>query len=91
MLSGKVFVKGRWEWKTSLAAAYPPGLCRAYAGVAQRLAPPAAARPEAEAELERRWERQLASARGCDAANISPPRCPLRYRLPWHGCQRRWD
>ncbi|CAK0843092.1 unnamed protein product [Prorocentrum cordatum] len=60
VLQGKVFVRGRWEWKTSLAAAYPPGLCRAYAGVAQHLAPAAAARPDGEAELERRRERQLA-------------------------------
>ncbi|CAK0792870.1 unnamed protein product, partial [Prorocentrum cordatum] len=64
VLQGKVFVKGRWGWKTSLAAAYPPSLCRAYADVAQHLAPAAAARPGGDAELERRWERQLAAACG---------------------------
>ncbi|CAK0812001.1 unnamed protein product, partial [Prorocentrum cordatum] len=90
VLQGKVLVRGRWEWKTSLAAAYPPSLCRAYASAAQLLAPPAAARPDGEAYLERRWERQLASACGCSSVAVDAPRCPLRYRLPWHGCQRRW-
>ena len=91
VLQGKVLVRGRWEWKTSLAAAYPPSLCRAYAATAQLLAPPAGARPDGEAKLERRWERQLASACRRDAGDADAPRCPLRYRLPRHGCRRRWD
>ncbi|CAK0827215.1 unnamed protein product [Prorocentrum cordatum] len=42
-LQGKLCAKGHWEWKTSLAAANPPSLRRAYAGVAQPMAPPALA------------------------------------------------
>ncbi|CAK0848361.1 unnamed protein product, partial [Prorocentrum cordatum] len=65
-LRGKACVKGHWGRKTSPATAYPPSQW-AYAGVAQPLAPPAAVRPDGEAELERRWERQPAAACGCDA------------------------
>ncbi|CAK0873972.1 unnamed protein product [Prorocentrum cordatum] len=70
VLQGKVCVEGHWVWKTSLAAAYPPSVCRVYAGVARLLAPLAAARPSGGAELERRWERQLAASRGCDAVGV---------------------
>ena len=56
-------VKGMFgtRWRTSFAAAYPPGLCRAWARCAVLAAPPGA-RPGRRTRLDPWWEQRLADA-----------------------------
>ena len=82
---------GRWSWRTALASAYPPRLCRAYAEAAALMAPPGARCAGQGLGIERRWERELAAAVGAEEppARLAPS-CPARYRLPWAGASQQW-
>ena len=92
ILQGRIRLpSGRWSWRTALASAYPPRLCRAYAAAAAPMAPPGACSAGASQGTERCWERELAAAVGAPepAARLAPA-CPARYRLPWAGSTKQW-
>ena len=90
-LQGLARIDGRWTWKTSLASAYPPAFCRSYAGLLAAVAPARARRGPSEPLLSQRWERLLAASVGArPQQHLVAPSCPLRYRLPWRGAERRW-
>ncbi|CAK0838390.1 unnamed protein product [Prorocentrum cordatum] len=68
-LEGKVKIPDEtgklvWKWKTSLAGAYPPGLCRVAARGLKEALGPGALRRDGEPALDPRWERELAVAAG---------------------------
>ena len=80
---------GKWVWKTSLASAYPPTLCRAYARAVHAAAPRAAHRADGEDALRSRWEQELAACVGQRVEQpLLAPRCPRRYAIAWAGAQR---
>ena len=92
ILQGRIRLpSGRWSWRTALASAYPPRLCRAYAAAAALMAPPGACSAGASHGIERRLERELAAAVGAPVPTARlAPTCPARYRLPWAGSTQQW-
>ena len=91
VLRGLVHVGGRWVWKTSLAAAYPPRFGRAYAEAAVAAAPLAAYRGPRALRLDPRWQSALAAARGRPRSKlVTVGRCPRCFVLPWRGAPSRW-
>ena len=88
-LQGRVQLRdGFWHWRTSLASAYPPRLCRAYAACAAAMAP-AGCRSKSRS-IAQTWERELAAPVGETFTGRPAPRCPQRYRLPWLGYLKEW-
>ena len=85
-LEGKVAIpcagKLAYFWKTSLAGKYPPALCREWAGLLRKIAPPnAIARPGA-ALLSAHWRQWLLDAVGEANVNCDPipvPTCPMHF------------
>eukprot|EP00959_Pyramimonas_sp_CCMP1952_P299869 6272276-Pyramimonas_sp.AAC.1 len=61
-------------WKTTLAGAHPPALCRALARVLKDEAPSGALRIRYEPVLHASWVRDLAAALGGRA--VQPPLVP---------------
>ena len=96
VLQGSVFVEGiGWRWRTSYAAAYPPALCRAVAGVLGDAAPPSAYCRPGEPLLAAAWEGELRRAAGAaepgPGAAVALPVLPRRATLGWEGASRSWD
>ena len=87
-LRGQVLYEGKWVWKTSLAAAYPPALAHLYADIVLEAAPGGAQGPAGLIETG------LCSAL-CDAADTKVPEdlklrpLPRRFMLPWQNCACR--
>ncbi|CAK0829145.1 unnamed protein product, partial [Prorocentrum cordatum] len=83
-LEGKVKIPDEtgklvWKWKTSLAGAYPPGLCRVAARGLKEALGPGALRRDGEPALDPRWERELAAAAGLPQPKpLEVPSCPRR-------------
>ena len=97
ILQGKVKLlaqdgRPEWKWKTSLAAAYPPSLCRSWARAARRAAPRGAERAPGEARLSDAWQDEL---REDARAGLQRPRFELRplarcWTAPWAGATATW-
>ncbi|CAK0801704.1 unnamed protein product, partial [Prorocentrum cordatum] len=88
-LEGKVKIPDEtgklvWKWKTSLAGAYPPGLCRVAARGLKEALGPGALRRDGEPALDPRWERELAAAAGLPQPKpLEVPSCPRRFTTGW--------
>ncbi|CAK0811644.1 unnamed protein product [Prorocentrum cordatum] len=88
-LEGKVKIPDEtgklvWKWKTSLAGAYPPGLCRVAARGLKEALGPGALRRDGEPALDPRWERELAAAAGFPQPKpLEVPSCPRRFTTGW--------
>ena len=64
-------------WKTSLAGAYPPAFCHAWARILARVAPPGAACPDGADCMSKDWEADLCRAAGtCNQSTCPTPTCP---------------
>ena len=93
VLQGKVCcrVSRRQVWLTSLAAAYPPKLCRSWADVVLAAAPPSARRRPDDPILSSHWEADLRAACSCTGPSTARvPACPARFQLPWDPAGPRW-
>ena len=91
-LRGQVRVNGKWTWRTSLAGAYPPGLCWSWAKVLAAVAPKAGWRDGKDSLLSPQWQFDLCSACGIQAPKQPQgiPRCPCRFSLPWPRGAPEW-
>ena len=81
-----------WTWKTSLAGAYSPALCRSWARLLSEVAPRTAWRCIQEPRISEHWEKELRSARGAlEYRDPRPPdRLPRSWKSPWSGARRCW-
>ena len=93
ILQGTVHVGGHKVWRTSLAAAYPPALCRRWAGLALEAAPASAWRPPGDnghADLCR-WEACVASTASCTGpVGQFIPKCPRGHPREWPADAAGW-
>ena len=96
-LEGTVTVlqDGVWRnvWKTALAAAYPPDLCRAWAKVINEIAP-AAGRAERKeiSPLNDAWQHWLMEVTDSGHSNVlAVPECPAHFVVPWEGATSVWS
>ncbi|CAK0845014.1 unnamed protein product [Prorocentrum cordatum] len=89
-LQGKVKVRDRQGrlkqfWRTTLAGAYPPGVCHSAARALARAAPAAAWRPDGDPLLPGHWEAQL--RRAAKMVDVQPslecPSCPRKWVALW--------
>ena len=97
-LQGTVHTDSGVAWRTSLAGAYAPPLCRAWAGLVSAVAPTCARRAAHELPDSDWWSHRLCTAAGVDVSECRIPRlrcpdgCPREWPLgasQW-GEQRRW-
>ena len=88
MLEGKVFLgDGNTAWKTSLAAAYVPDLCRAWAECLSKAAPASA---KGGHDLSPAWQEWFMKATGCKDTYLGTPTCPKYFVSPWQGLELVW-
>lgn len=77
-------------WKTTLAGAYPPGVCHLFAELLVPQAP-AGARSDGPAVLSSEWEAELRRAAGDPAEPCCPtPKCPRRWTPLWPSSAPSW-
>ena len=85
VLEGVIQLPGRPpQWRTSLAACYPPRLCRRYGAAIGAMAPSGAWRGAASAgsNVGTHFWNSLAAAAGVDRCELPELRCPARP-FPW--------
>ena len=87
-LEGKVVLgDGNTAWKTSLAAAYVPDLCRAWAECLSKAAPASA---KGGHDLSPAWQEWFMKATGCKDTYLDTPTCPKYFVSPWRGLELVW-
>ena len=87
-LEGKVVLgDGNTAWKTSLAAAYVPDLCRAWAECLTKAAPASA---KGGRDLSPAWQEWFMKATGCKGTYLDTPSCPKYFVSPWQGLELVW-
>ncbi|CAK0844871.1 unnamed protein product [Prorocentrum cordatum] len=96
-LQGKVKVRDRQGrlkqfWRTTLAGAYPPGVCHSAARALARAAPAGAWRPDGDPLLPGHWEAQLRRAAkvGDDQPSLECPSCPRKWVALWPADAEGW-
>ena len=78
-------------WKTSLAGAYPPALCHAWAKLLARVAPPSAAIGDRADSMSSHWEVDLCAATGLESAILLKcPVCPAKWVDLWPASTGAW-
>jgi hypothetical protein len=83
--------RGRQQWLTSLAGAYPPALCRLWAKVVGAAAPSCAWRQSDDKRMSSQWESDLQQQLGASWHSIGRmPACPLRFKLPFNASGKSW-
>ena len=87
-LEGKVVLEdGSTAWKTSLAAAYVPDLCRAWADCLSQAAPASA---KGCGNLSTAWQEWFMEATECEDTYLRTPICPSHFVSPWQGLELVW-
>ena len=87
-LEGKVVLEdGSTAWKTSLAAAYVPDLCRAWANCLSQAAPASA---KGCGNLSSAWQEWFMEATECEDTYLRTPICPSHFVSPWQGLEPVW-
>ncbi len=79
-------------WKTSLAGAYVPVLCRAWAQTLKHHAPPGAHVRPGESALNNQWQIWLMDMSGHTGYCLTPvPTCPAEFSAAWDGALKMWS
>ncbi len=78
----KILVDGkpRAVWKTSLAAKYVPALCRSWAAILRKMAPPSAVTAPGVEPMSDVWQRWLQDVAGVKCPLLPTPECPLHFK-----------
>lgn len=93
ILEGTAILRGadgkrKKVWKTSLSAAYVPDLCREWAELLRRAAPPGASGHATL--LEPDWQTWLLQATGTSSPMLPLPVCPPKFVVPWASAEEQW-